>query len=888
MTTHNLDVTLTPRSVAVVGASTRAGSVGQVLMANIRTGGFRGAVYPVNPKYRNVEGWPCFASVSDLPHVPDLAIIATPARTVPDLVAQLGEIGTRAAVVITAGITGALKAEMLEAAGASGIRIIGPNTIGLIAPRALLNASFTLTGAQSGGLGIISQSGAIVSSILDWAADEKLGFSQVYSLGDMADVDVGDALNVLAADEHTRAILMYLESIPAPRKFMSAARAAARIKPVIAVKPGRHAEAAKAALTHTGALAGADRIVDAALRRAGIIRVNDLADLFRAAEVTGRNAPLATGRLAIVTNGGGAGVLAVDHLLDQGGTLATLEPATIMALDAVLPSTWSRSNPIDIIGDAGPERYAGALKIVAAAEGVDAVLVMNCPTALADPMAAARGVAALAAEGRIAGKPLLACWLGKHAAEPARQVLQAAGVATFESPSDAAAAVTLLTGWSSLRQRLERVPMTSPSFAVDRDTVEIVLRAAAGEGRPALTELEAKRVIAAYGVSVPPIEAARTAEEVEIAAASLLASSPAVVVKMMSRTVTHKSDVGGVVLNIETPRAAREAARAIAERFAARYPGQALDGFTVQPMVRRPMAEELLCGVANDPIFGPVVLFGAGGVAVEVLDDSAAGLVPLDDVLAGDLVDATRVGKLLAGYRDRRPADRQAIVRALLALSQLAIDFPAIQSIDINPLLADADGAVALDARIEIDPAAIEQKRPNPRLAIHPYPDGWQTAGSIGELDLWLRPIRPADARLYPAFLERVDPEDMRMRFLVTMKTLSQNDRVRLTQLDYDRDMAFVAIERETGEMAGVVRYASDPDHFSGEYGVLVRTDLKRRGLGRLLMQTLIDYARADGIEQLDGIVHAQNKSMLSLCRALGFSFSAEGESALRATLRLN
>ncbi|MDP1731722.1 MAG: bifunctional acetate--CoA ligase family protein/GNAT family N-acetyltransferase [Devosia sp.] len=891
MTIRNLDAAFSPNSVAVIGASAREGSVGRVVFDNILKGGFAGPVYPVNLKYDEVQGRRCYRRIADLPEAPDLAVIMTPAATVPGLVGELGERGVKAAVVITAGIGAGngLRQRMLDAAQPHLLRIIGPNTIGLLAPHVSLNASFVHIAPKPGRLALVSQSGAIVSSVIDWAFAEGIGFSHVLSLGDMADVDVGDCLNMLAADEKTSAILMYLESIPAARKFMSAARAAARVKPVIAVKPGRHEAAAKAAATHTGALAGADRVVDAALRRAGVIRVKDLEDLFNAAEITARFKPLTNGRVAIVTNGGGAGVLAVDRLLDEGCALATLQDETLKALDDALPSTWSRANPVDIIGDAPPERYRAAVEAVAADPGVDAVLVMNCPTALASPMAAAEAVAAMVDSGLLRGKPVLACWLGKYAAEQARSVLQRAGIASFDTPVQVAEAVGLLTRWSTLQRTLQRVPSSRGDIAVDRPRVQSIIAAAAAEGRSMLTEDEAKAVIAAYGVPVPQTVVATTEAEVVGAAERLLKSAPAVVVKMLSKTISHKSDLGGVVLDIKDAEGARKAAAEIRSRIEQKS-GVTLDGFTVQPMVQRPRAEELIIGLNLDPGFGPTILFGAGGTSVEVVKDTATGIAPLDEVLAGDLVDLTRVSRLLKGYRDRPPADRPAILRALLGLSQLAVDFPSIVAVDVNPLLADADGVIALDARVEIDPTRIAEYGPNPRLSIRPYPGGWEKRVTARTADFTLRPIRPADAALYPAFLERIDPEDLRLRFLVPMQRIPPDMLIRLTQLDYDRDIAFVALEQKSGALAGIVRYSSDPDHRAAEFGILVRSDLKGQGLGTILMHQLIDYARADGLARLDGLILRENERMLALCRELGFTIASEPSdlTLLRARLPLS
>lgn len=892
MTIRHLDKAFSPRSVALIGASERAGSLGALILANIVAGGYGGAVFPVNPKYSQLSGHPCFARVADLPEVPDLCVIATPARTVPDLVEEIGQAGGRAVVVVTAGIGAkdGLRQRMLEAAGRHGVRIIGPNTIGILAPRIGLNASFTHIPARAGSLGLLSQSGAIVSSIIDWAEAEGVGFSQLVSLGDMADVDVGDCLNMLATDPSTSAILMYLESIPDARKFMSAARAAVRLKPVIALKAGRHEQAAKAAQTHTGALAGADGVVEAALRRAGIIRVNDIEDLFSAAEITARFKPLERGRVAIVTNGGGAGVLAVDHLVERGCELAELTGPTIAGLDRVLPANWSRANPVDIIGDAPPERYVAAMQLVAADPNVDLVLVMNCPTALASPTEAARALAGLVEKGLIGGKPVLATWLGQFAAGEARSILNAAGIASVDTPAKAADAVSILTRWRRLTSRLQRVPSAHETIHVDRAAAAAIFEEAARAERTMLTEPEAKGILAAYGIAVPQTIAVADVAAVEAAAGQLLAGSTHVAVKMLSSTLTHKSELGGVVLNLDSAPAARQAAQEIKDRLDASGIGAGLEGFSVQQMVNRPQAQELLVGVASDPVFGPVLMFGAGGVAVEVLRDTTMELLPVDDVLADDMIDRVRVGALLAGYRNRPAADRGAIVMVLKAVSQLLIDFPQIVAIDINPLLADAQGAIALDARIEIDPRRQGIAAPNPALAIRPYPGQWTTQLALGEASFDIRPIRPVDAELYPPFLQNVTPDDLRLRFLVPTIGLSANALIRLTQLDYDRDIAFIALNRPGGELAGVVRYAADPDGKHAEFGLLVRSDLQGQGLGLGLMNHLIAYARSRGITTLSGLMLAENQRMATLCRSLGFQLGtrAGDPSLIEARLALS
>ncbi|APH74013.1 bifunctional acetate--CoA ligase family protein/GNAT family N-acetyltransferase [Aquibium oceanicum] len=883
MTIRNLEFAVRPRSVAIIGASVKPGSVGRVVTDNIVNGGFEGDIWPVNPKYGEVSGIPCYPDAASLPGVPDLGVVVTPPQVVPQVIRELGEKGTRAAVVITAGLTreNGLRQAMLDAARPYLFRIIGPNTLGLMIPPLKLNAGFAHMAPRAGKIALLSQSGAIATSLIDWAADNNLGFSHLVSLGDMADVDVGDYLDMLAGDAGTKAIVMYLETIPNPRKFMSAARAAARIKPVIVVKSGRHEQAAAAAATHTGALSGADRVVDAALSRAGILRVEGLAELFDAAETTARFSPLARSRVGIVTNGGGAGVLAVDQLIDCKGELAELSPETIEKLNASLPATWSHANPVDIIGDAPPERYVAAVQAVADDPGTDAIMVLNCPTGLASPVDAARAVAALTHNGTINRKPVLTCWLGEHTAREGRQILHDAGVASYATPADTAMAVSYLSDWSRAQEALMRVPSSrSEDAPSDRAAVLEIFRTVAREGRRMLTEPEAKAVIGAYGIPVPETIVAETPGEARDAARKLLKDWDRIVVKLLSREISHKSDIGGVVLDIDSEEAAFEAAETIRDRVAKKAPGSAVDGFAVQPMVVRRHAQELILGMSRDPIFGPVVLFGAGGTAVEIMDDTAIALPPLDDVLAGDLMDRTRIGRLLKGYRDRKPADRAAIALALNGLSQLIVDFPCIASLDVNPLLADPQGVIALDARVEIDPARVEEAGPNPDLAIRPYPAEWEQTFSAGGMDFLIRPIKPADIALYPEFLDKTSPDDIRFRFLAPRKRFTDDMLKRLTQLDYERDMAFVAIRQDTGELAGIGRLSSDPDHVSAEYALLVRTDLQGHGLGFALLRRIIDYARSEGIRRVEGIVLTENRRMLDMCRDFGFTLDRHPQEA--------
>lgn len=892
MTIRNLEFVLHPRSIAVFGASPRPGSVGAVVIENIVQGGFEGPIWPVNPKHDEIAGRPCYRAATNLPEAPDLSVIVTPPETVPGIVRDLGNIGSKAAVVITAGLTveNGLKQAMLDAARPNLFRIVGPNTLGLLTPKLKLNASFSHRNASVGGIALLSQSGAIVTALIDWSLDNNVGFSHIVSLGDMADVDVADYLDMLASDPSTHAILMYLETIPNPRKFMSAARAAARLKPVVAIKSGRHAQAAKAAMTHTGALAGSDRAVSAAFTRAGILRVGGLLELFDAAEILALLGPLQQGRLGIITNGGGAGVLVVDDLLDRRCELAAFTPATIERLNACLPPTWSKGNPVDIIGDASPRRYAEAIQAVAADPNTNALMVLNCPTGLASSTEAASAVSTIVQKGRIEGKPLITCWLGESTARQGRRLLQNSGVPSFDTPAEAARAASYLSEWSRAQATLMRVtPGSGRTSLADRSLATAIFRVAAADGRQILTESEGKEVLAAYGIATPKTVVARSPSEVEKAAATMLLTTDKLVVKLVSRDISHKSDVGGVALGLGSAEAARDAAEAIRLRLQHSAPNASVDGFTVQPMISRREAYELIVGIHQDPIFGPVIVFGSGGVAVELLDDTAVSLPPLDDVMAGDLIDNTRAGRLLAGYRDHEPANRAAILDTLDSVSRLIVDFRCIKSLDINPLLADREGAVALDARIQFDPSLVDEPAPNANLVIRPYPSRWERDIDFKGQRYIIRPIKPSDVALYPAFLGKVTQEDMRLRFLGPRKHFPEQTLKRMTQLDYDREMAFVVIASVGEELAGIGRLSCDPDHVVAEYALLVRTDLQGQGLGWKLLNQLIDYAREDGISRLEGIILAENRTMLSMCRELGFviEHDVDDPRLCRASLRL-
>lgn len=877
MTIRNLDAAFAPRSIALFGASSRKGSIGRTVMENLLNGGFSGRLMLVNPKYDRIDGQQCFRTIDALPEAPDLAVIATPADTVPGLVEDLGNRGTRSAVVITAGLNeeNGQRQAMLDAAKPHSFRIIGPNCIGIQVPEAGLNAGFAHVMPQRGPLAFLSQSGALVGAVLDWAQDKDIGFTHVVSMGDMADVDVGDMLDYLAGDANSRAILMYLETITNPHKFMSAARAAARIKPVVVVKAGRHVQAAKAAQTHTGALAGADDVANAAFNRAGLLRVERLEDLFIAAEALARSRPIDGERLAILTNGGGAGVLGVDKLMDLGGRLADLSPETLAALEKILPANWSRANPIDIIGDAGPDRYQAALEILLETNDCDAILIMACPTALAEPADAAAAVVETLEQRSAKGKkskPVLTNWLGDVGVSAARRKFSSSNIPTYETPADAVTSFSYLTNYRRAQKMLLRTPPTRPErMAFDPKHARAILADVATHNGPLLTEPEAKSVLAAFGIPSVLTRTAGTADEVAAHAKAILADNEAVVVKILSEDISHKSDSGGVKLNLRTPEHAAFTAKTMLEQIQQSHPDARIGGFTVQAMIDRPLAYELIAGIAQDPIFGPVIVFGSGGTAVEVISDKAVGLPPLDMQLARDIVEQTQVFKLLRGYRDRSSVDLDGICKTLVQLSQMSVACPEIVSVDINPLLSDENGVIALDARIEVDRTRCGMAGVNPDLVIRPYPEDWVSAPVLASGErIEIRPIRPEDESLYGKFIEHLSPEDIRFRFFSPRREFPHEFIARFTQIDYARAMAFIALDPHSGEMLGVVRMSADKNYETAEFAIIVRNDKQRAGIGRALMEHLIAYARAEKLSKLSGHVLATNTGMIALCRSLG------------------
>ena len=879
MSVRNLDKLFKPRSVALIGATPRSGAVGAVVARNLRRAGFAGQLMFVNPHHQAIEGLSVYPTVASLPQPPDLAVIVTPPETVPSLVSELAERGTRAAVIITAGFGElgehgrVLQQAALDAAKPHLLRIVGPNCVGVMVPGIGLDATFSHLAAAAGDIALVSQSGAMITAMLDWAVPRGIGFSQVVSLGDMADVDFGDMLDYLAADPQTRAVLLYAEGVAHGRKFMSAARAASRLKPVLVLKAGRSNAGARAATSHTDILAGADAVYDAAFRRAGMLRVATMAELFDAAETLALTHQQIGERITILTNGGGAGVLATDALIAAGGQLASLSQETIDRLNRVLPATWSHGNPVDIIGDASGKRYAEALAALIGDAAADAILVLNCPTALVEPEEAAAAVIdtiAAAEPDALRGRNVTTAWLGEHSARAARQRFAKARIATYESPESAIAGLMHRVCYRRNQELLmETPPARLDAFRPDLAATRQVITSALTAEKSWLDAQEAGAILRAYGI---PIVADRIARDVDDAAVVAASIGFPVALKIRSRDITHKSDIGGVALGLGDADRVRREAKAMLERVRKVRPEARLDGFVLQPMISRSGAVELLVGLVEDPVFGPLVAFGQGGIAVGVVRDSSLEFPPLNSLLARRLMARTRVWQLLQGYRGRPPTNIEAVVEVLIRLSQLATDHPEIRELDINPLLADTAGAIALDARLRIAPA---QYPGTAGLAIAPYPEHLETFEELrDETAVRVRPLRPEDEPLLRDLAAHMSPEDLRLRFFTPVRGLSHVVAARLSQLDYDREMALLA--EHNGTALGVAHFFADPDKLRAEYAIAVRSDWQGRGIGFLLMTRLIDVARQWSIGELVGEILRENNAMLQMCRELGFAITPD------------
>jgi len=874
MSTRNIKALLRPQSVAVIGASTKPRSIGAVVMRNLLKAEFAGPVMPVTPDHPSVSGVLAYPDVACLPQPPDLALICTPqVASIPGILRTLGEKGTKAACIMTSGLHYAtaedgstVLEQALAVARGYDMRLLGPNSMGILVPGIGLNASYAHAGALPGKLAFVSQSGALCTAVLDWARSKEIGFSHFIHLGDSEGLDFGDVLDYLGSDPTTRAILLYIESIHERRNFMSAARAAARNKPVLAIKAGRSREGARAAATHTGALAGADMVFDAALRRAGILRVRDIEEIFGAVETLARSRPMKGKRLAILTNGGGIGVIAADDLSELGGELAQLPAEVIEKLNAILPPNWSHDNPVDIVGDADGERYVKTLNILTECKAVDAILVMHAPTAISDPTEVATAVIKSGKDHPRAN--VMTCWVGAEAVAQARHMFSGAGIPSYETPHAAIQAFMHLLQYRRIQELLMEVPASAPTdFVPDTKRARFLIDAALAKGGGTLNEPEAKAVLETYGI--PTVET-HVAATPAMAGRIAMAMKTPVALKILSPDISHKSDVGGVMLNLQGSLDVEKAAHNMLERVKAIYPEARINGFTVQTMARRSGALELIVGVATDPVFGPVIMFGQGGVAVEIIADRAMGLPPLNMNLAAEVISRTRVSRLMEGYRGRPPINRQAVELTLVQLSQLLVDFPEIVELDINPLFANSQGVMVLDARMTV----AADRKDAARLAIRPYPKKLEELFTMtdGRTAL-LRPIRPEDEPNHHVFLSKLTPEDIRFRFFGLVHELPHSEMARLTQIDFDREMAFVGeIDGPDGkETLGVVRTVTDPDNEKAEFAIVVRSDLKGSGLGKRLLVKMIEYCRSRGTRAIAGQVLRDNPRMLTFVRHLGF-----------------
>lgn len=874
MTVRNLDRLFRPRSIAVIGGSDRPGSTGAIVMRNLCEGGFAGSLLPVNPRHKTVAGLPAYRDVARLPDAPDLAVICTRAETVPSLIAELGARGTKATLVLSDGLGATkgrhgrtLRQHMLDAARPHLLRVLGPASGGILIPRLGLNASLAHTRALPGKIAFVSQSEALAGAVLDWAKSKDIGFSCCVHLGESADIDLGDVLDYLASDPETASILIYMESLGAARKFMSAARAAARNKPVVAVRAGRVSEGARLATTRAAMLVKEDDVYDAALRRAGMLRVFSTADLFDAAETLARARPLKGERLTIVSNGRGPGLMAADALLLGGGALASLSPATADKLAAHLPRERQRGNPLDIGADASAERHVAILQILLADPLSDAIVTIHAPTAAVDGEEVAAAVAQVAAQAQ---RNIFACWLGGDSASAARRRFDAMGVPSYDTPEKAVGVFRQIVEYHRNQELLREMPPSVPAqFAPDAARARDIVHKALRVGRNRINEHEARTVLAAYGLPVVEAPLARTRQQ---AAAIAEALGYPVTLKLLLADNPQSFGLGGIARELEDADEVRTAANSLRRRARQRQPAAKVKGFSVHQTTPKPKALELFIGVATDPVFGPVIVFGEGGTAAEAVTDRAVALPPLNMTLARDLISRTRVAKRLVGGAGRAAADQDAICLALVQVSQLIADIDEIAEIEIDPLLVDEHGVLVTEARMRVVPGAA---RGFERFAIRPYPAELEEEITWQGRPLLLRPIRPEDEIAHGEFLGSLKPEDIRLRFFSTMREMPRSQLARFTQIDYDREMAFVAVAgdgSDSAETLGEVRAVADPDNCCAEFAIVVRSELKGKRLGTLLLKKMIDYCRSRGTAELRGETLVGNDRMLALAKDFSFA----------------
>jgi len=878
-TPRSLQPIFSPKSVAVIGATEKQGSVGRTVIWNLISSPFGGTVYPVNPKRENILGIKAYPNIKDLPDQIDLAVIVTPAPTVPGIIEECVGAGARGAIVISAGFKevgpeGAkLEGEILENARKGKMRVIGPNCLGVMNPLTGLNATFATATAQPGNVAFISQSGALCTSVLDWSFKEHVGFSAFVSIGSMLDVGWGDLIYHLGDDPHTQSIVIYMETIGDARSFMSAAREVALAKPIIVIKPGRTEGAARAAASHTGSLTGSDEVLEAAFRRCGVLRVNTIGEIFSMAEVLSKQPRPRGPNLTILTNAGGPGVLAVDALLTSGGVLAEVSSEAMEKFNEILPPQWSHNNPVDILGDASPERYAQSLEVAAQDENSDGLLVVLTPQAMTDPTATAE---ALKRYAQSYDKPILASWSGGQDISAGESILNKAGIPTFMYPDTAAEAFAYMWKYTDNLQALyETVSLRYDSASkLDRESASAIIESARKAGRYLLTEAESKELLAAYGIPTVPTHIAVTANEAVAKAGEL---GYPVVLKLHSETVTHKTDVGGVQLNLNGEQAVRSAFEAIKNGVSARHSADDFLGVTVQPMIKLSEAYELIIGSSIDPQFGPVVLFGMGGTLVEVFKDRALGFPPLNLTLARRMMERTTIFEALKGIRGRPPVDLAALEALLVNFSQLVAEQKWIKELDINPLLASHEGLLALDARVVIHETKDESALP--RLAIRPYPSQYVAPWTMKDgAQVVIRPIGAEDEMLMRGFHESLSDKTVYMRYLSPLLLSSRitHERLaRVTHNDYDREIALVVEGEENGKKAifGVARLSKlRGTNEEGRFTMLISDKYQAKGLGKELLTRIIQIGRDEKIKRIIALMSPENEAMKKLCRQVGFS----------------
>lgn len=891
MGTRNLKKMFHPSSVCVIGATPRPRAIGQVVMRNLIEGGFEGPIMPITSEHKSVCGILAYGSIDQLPQQADLAIICSLPSSMEDTLHQIGSCGTKAVIMMTSPPSSKddktiFNQQIMEIAAHYKMRILGPDTMGAIVPGAKLNASFLHLAPKQGKIAYISQSGAMSTAVLDWANAHGVGFSHFISLGDCAGLDFGDVIDYLGRDPFTRAILIYMESIHERRNFLSAARAAARNKPILVIKAGNFKETSLRTQSHTGAMAGTDLVYDAAFCRSGMLRVHSIAELFAGTETLSMTKPFRGDKLAIVTNGSGLGTLATDHLVENNGKLATLSQETITLLSEFLPDHWNRSNPINIFGEAPPEHYGKVYEILKKAKEVDCVLFMRAPSALSSDIDCTQSLIDSYQKNK---GHLITCWVGEKTVGAGRHLLEDNNIPTFPSPRMAVMAFMHIVQYQKNHDLLMETPERVPTEVKPaRTRVRQIIETALKNKQSWLKETECKEILNAYGIETVTSHLIQTVEEAKKVAQKI--GFP-VVVKVMSADIVHKSDVGGVVLSLHDESSVAKAVLDIKKRVNEFLKTAQIDGFIIQKMIPHHFAHELIAGMTNDPIFGPVILFGEGGTATEIIGDRAVSLPPLNMGLAKELISRTKIRKRLMGYRDHPAVDMDTLCQLLIELAEICIDFPEIQEVDINPIFASSEGALGVDARIRITPC--QDDFPNQRMAIRSYPADLEEEFTMRNgRKVFIRPIKPEDETAHNEFLHNVTPEDIRFRFFGSIRELPHSEMARLTQLDYDREMAFIAQapREEDGKMEtlGVVRTGTDANNEDAEYAILVRSDLKGQKLGWKLLNKMIDYTRTRGTTYFTGQILRENHTMINMVKAMGFETHAlVGEDIVEVQLKL-